>query len=56
MPSASAVSDADWDIYQQLAVEWEPWEEIPGARRVVVDTGAPLDTAIDAVLAAARVL
>jgi len=50
----SAVSDADWRIYKQLAAEWEPWDEMPADHYLLVDTGSSLDTAIAAVLTAAR--
>src|SRR4051794_13172204 len=50
----AAVSDADWAVYQQLAAEWEPWTDLPAARRIVVETGGPLDATIAAVLAAVR--
>jgi predicted kinase len=50
---AAAVSDADWTVYQQLAAEWEPWDELPPARRRRVDTGRSLDAAVRAVLGAA---
>jgi aminoglycoside phosphotransferase family enzyme/predicted kinase len=48
---AAAVSDADWAVYEQLAREWEPWTELPAARRYVVDTGGALEGAVAAVLA-----
>ncbi|HLH22488.1 MAG TPA: AAA family ATPase [Chloroflexota bacterium] len=51
-----AVSDADWAVYQQLAAEWEPWEELPAGRHRRVDTGRGLDAAVEAVLAAVRTL
>jgi|SRR5579884_1712494 len=51
---ATAVSDADWAIYERLAAEWEPWDELPPGRHLVVDSGGPLDAAIGAVLAGAR--
>ena len=27
---ATAVSDADWAVHQQIAAEWEPWSTLPG--------------------------
>ena len=53
---ANAVSDADWAVYQQLAVEWEPWRELPAARYRRVNTGRALDTAVAAVLAGIQAL
>jgi aminoglycoside phosphotransferase family enzyme/predicted kinase len=53
---ASAVSDADWAVYQQLAAEWEPWAEIPAARYRSVNTGRALDAAVAAVLEGTRAL
>jgi predicted kinase len=50
----AAVSDADWAVYQQLATEWEPWTDLPAARRLVVDTSGALDATVAAVLAAVR--
>jgi predicted kinase len=50
---ATAVSDADWAVYAQLAREWEPWTELPPARHRVVDTARGLEAAVGAVLAAA---
>jgi aminoglycoside phosphotransferase family enzyme/predicted kinase len=50
---AGAVSDADWAIREQLTAEWEPWDELPAARRLRLDTGGALEAAVAAVLAAA---
>jgi uncharacterized protein len=52
----TAVSDADWAVHQQLAAEWEPWTDLPAARRLVVDTGGTVEATVAAVLAAVRSL
>jgi aminoglycoside phosphotransferase family enzyme/predicted kinase len=49
-----AVSDADWSIYQRLAAEWEPWEELGRQHYRRVDTGRSLDSAVAPVLTAVR--
>ncbi len=53
---AATVSDADWAVYQQLAAEWEPWNELPAARHCRVDTARSLGATVARVLAAVRAL
>jgi predicted kinase len=53
---ATAVSDADWAVHQQIAAEWEPWSTLPAAHYLEVDTTEPRERLIATVLARAAAL